>query len=538
MSGSTVVPAAAVSAACAAVEIRETHISWVFIAGDSAYKLKKPIVLPFVDYGTRERRQHMCQEEMRLNRRLAPSIYRGVLGLVPDSAGLRLAAADHPDAVEHVVWMRRFREDRSLASMVARGAVGEADIEAVGARLAEFHAAAAIVSGVDQVAAIRAASKETFTALSELCPPRLRPMVLAGRRFTEAFLREHGSEIRARADAGLARDGHGDLRAEHVLIDGGVEVIDCLEFDPALREIDVGADLSFLFMDLERLGERALARSLVKAYVAHGGDPGRDALVAFHAAQRAWVRAKVTFIRATQLGADRERARDDACGLIELARRLSWRARQPLLLVTCGLSGVGKSTLARELARISGAGVVSADAVRKRLAGLAEGESGRAEHYSPAFSRRTYAELGRLADREMRESGVAIIDATFRAQADRDAFATSLGSTGAKTRLVECVTPPELRIERAASRAVAAVDISDATAEVAAAQRFDPLPASSDDRHLRVRMDRAVALVVSDVEAWLDAGSRDVGVSPRGSSHTRARVGTSTRCTKSTRRFE
>jgi predicted kinase len=224
--------------------------------------------------------------------------------------------------------------------------------------------------------------------------------------------------------------------------------------------------------------------------------------------------------------------------LIELARRLSWRARQPLLLVTCGLSGVGKSTLARELARISGAGVVSADAVRKRLAGLAEGESGRAEHYSPAFSRRTYAELGRLADREMRESGVAIIDATFRAQADRDAFATSLGSTGAKTRLVECVTPPELRIERAASRAVAAVDISDATAEVAAAQRFDPLPASSDDRHLRVRMDRAVALVVSDVEAWLDAGSRDVGVSPRGSSHTRARVGTSTRCTKSTRRFE
>jgi uncharacterized protein len=488
------------------VEVRETHISWVFLAGQSAYKLKKPIVLPFVDYGTRERRRHMCDEEVRLNRRLAPSIYRGVRAVVPRGDGFRLEPADHPDAVEHVVWMRRFREERTLASMVARGAVREVDIEAVGARLAEFHAAAPVVSHVEQVAATRAASEETFNVLSELCPPPLLPLVVAGRHFTEAFLRKHGRDLRARTRAGCVRDGHGDLRAEHVLLDGELEVVDCLEFDPALREIDVGADLSFLVMDLERLGEPGLARRLVQAYRAGGGDPGEDTLIAFHAAGRAWVRAKVALIRARQIGADRQRAEGEAQGLLELARRLSWRARRPLLLVVCGLSATGKSTLARELARISGAATLSSDVVRKRLAGLAPTEHGRPEHYTTAFNRRTYAELGLLTDRELGRTGAAIVDATFRDRADRDAFMAPLGWTlGEETRFIECVAPPAIREQRAAARARAASDPSDATPAVVAAQQFDPVSTAGGERHLVLRADRPVAFLADEVEAWLDA---------------------------------
>lgn len=375
---------AVLGALCAAlpVEVHETHISWVFLAGDSAYKLKKPLVLPFVDYGTHERRRQMCHEEVRLNRRLAPSIYRGVVAVVPSENGFRFEHADHPEAVEHVVWMRRFREQHTLASRVVGGEVESADVEAVAALLAEFHAGATVLGGVDPCESVRAAADETFAELGVLCPPGLLPLVDAGRRFTKSFLHNHGTEMRARARSGRVVDGHGDLRAEHVLVeDGAVEVVDCVEFDPALRGIDAGADLSFLLMDLERLGAADIARELLSAYVAHGGDPGDADLVAFHAAQRAWVRAKVALVRARQLG---ESSSAEAQDLLELAQRLSWRARQPLLLLVCGLSASGKSTLAREIGRVSGVEVLSADLVRKRMAGVAPTDHARSEHYTAA----------------------------------------------------------------------------------------------------------------------------------------------------------
>lgn len=479
MSAPSLARADAVAVACAAEAVRETHISWVFLSGDSAYKLKKPIVLPFLDYGTRERRRWTCEEEVRLNRRLAPSIYRGVLALVPEGGGLRLDRADHPDALEHVVWMRRFDESGTLVAQ----ATCDPDIDAVAARLAEFHAEAPVVTGADPVDSVRAPAGETFDELDD------RPTAAAARRFTEAFIARRAADLRARADAGLVRDGHGDLRAEHVLMGDPLEVIDCLEFDAALRAIDVGADLSFLVMDLERLGQPALARRLVSAYRAHGGDPGDDALIAFHAAQRAWVRAKVALIGGRE---------EEAGELLELGRRLSWRARQPLMLLVCGLSATGKSTLARELGRISGARVLSSDVERKRLAGIAPAEHGPPELYTPEFSGCTYAELGRLADRELRRGGVVVVDATFRDESDREAFSAALGWTfGAETRVIECVAPMELRIERAVARTG---DASDATAGVAAAQHFDPMRAE----HLVVRTDRAVEDLADDIETWLD----------------------------------
>jgi aminoglycoside phosphotransferase family enzyme/predicted kinase len=480
-----------------AVDVRETHISYVFLAGESAYKLKKPVVLAFLDYGTRGRRLEMCHEEVRLNRRLAPSIYRGVLAVVPEGGGVRLEQADHPDAVQHVVWMRRFDEETTLAARVAAGAPAEADVDALGARLAQFHSDAPPAGRADPCGALRTQSDETFRSLFGLCRAPLAPLVAAAQRFTTAFLLARGGELEQRAAAGLVRDGHGDLRAEHVLVGDTVEVIDCIEFDPALREIDVGADLSFLVMDLERLGQPELARRLVTAYKAHGGDPGDDALVAFHGAHRAWVRAKVALI------SDREGAAAEAEQLLELGRRFSWRARRPLLLVVCGLSATGKTTLARELGRVSGAGVLSSDIVRKRLAGLAPTEHGEDEHYTPEFSRRTYAELGRLADHELRGSGMVVVDATFRDRSDRDAFTAALGrKLGDQTGVIECVAPPELRAERATARTRGA---SDATPEVVAAQTFEPLIDVEPGRHLIVRADRPVERVAADVEAWLDA---------------------------------
>jgi aminoglycoside phosphotransferase family enzyme len=266
-------------------ELRETDSSYVFLTRDSAFRLKKPVRTAVLDCSTRERRREMCLGETRLNRRLAPSIYRGVLGVVYGSAGFRFEPADYPGAIEHVVWMHRFRDEDTLAERLGPDAV-----ERVGARLARFHAEEGIATDGDPCAAARAAAEATFATAGRLCPAAMRADLDDARRFTESFLRMRAATMRERR----AVDGHGDLRAEHVLLRGGgeVEVVGCVEFDPALRRIDPGADLASLLLDLERLGAPELARALVHAYRAHGGDPGDDASIAFHAAQRAWVLAK------------------------------------------------------------------------------------------------------------------------------------------------------------------------------------------------------------------------------------------------------
>jgi uncharacterized protein len=309
------------------VELRETHISWVLLKGDRAYKLRKPVRLPFLDYGSLERRHRLCREEVRLNRRLAPDVYRGVRALVPDSDGVRLAPEDAHGAIEYLVEMRRYDEDATLARRLDAGTAGADEIAAVGRRIAAFHAGAARPADPERaVAAFEAMLSENFATLRELHadPPliddaeRLATAVLAGRR----------NELLRRARTGLVRDGHGDLRAEHVVLERGIEIVDCVEFDPALREIDVGLDLAFLVMDLLRRDER-LAIALVSAYREAGGDPGDDALVDFFAAQRALIRAKVALVRA---GPGRERRRCAPPG----GRRVAARARGAARGGACG----------------------------------------------------------------------------------------------------------------------------------------------------------------------------------------------------------
>ena len=218
-------------------ELRETHISWVLLAGEAAYKLKKPVRLAFVDYGTLDRRRALRHEEVRLNRRLAPDVYRGVQAVVPAAdGGFRFAAEHDPRAVEYAVEMRRYDEDATLLRRLAVGTAGEAEVSAVGRRLAEFHAAAATPREPGRtVARLWSMLDENFTSLRALVPTA-REQLDDTERLAAAVQRGRREELLARAGAGLVRDGHGDLRAEHVVLEHGIEVVDCVEFDPGLRE--------------------------------------------------------------------------------------------------------------------------------------------------------------------------------------------------------------------------------------------------------------------------------------------------------------
>jgi uncharacterized protein len=488
------------------VERRETLISWVFLAGERAYKVKKPIVLPFVDYGSLERRREFCREEVRLNRRLAPEIYLGVRAIVVRDDRLVLAEDGDEQAVEYAVEMRRYADDWTLAARIEGDALAAGDLDELGARLAAFHNEA---TGMDparvELEQLARPIQDTFESMRRwpdtVAPSRL----MAGRRFVDSYLAGHRTKIEERVLADRVRDGHGDLRAEHVLFSpDGIEIVDCVEFDPALRQVDVAADLAFLVMDLTALGAPRAATRLVEAYRAGGGDAGDDDFLAFHAAARAWTRAKVALFRSETEDPDEAAASAaEARRLASLAERFAWRARAPLPLIVCGPPASGKSHLAASVAEASGLDVVSSDVTRKEAAGLRSTERAPQEVYSESVSLDTYRALGLRAAAVQRTDGGVIVDATFRRRAHREAFSDSYGSASAGV-YVECRA--HVLERRARRRQEAPQRVSDATPEIAVmlGHEFQPLDEIDADRHITLRTDRPVSETVADLVALLD----------------------------------
>jgi uncharacterized protein len=486
----------------AAVVRHETHGSWVFVAGRRALKVKKPVVLPFLDYGTLERRRAMCREEVRVNRRLAPELYRGTVSLVERDGGLAIDPDDDaPGAVEVAVDMRRYDEGDTLAERMRSGAATPAELRAVGARLAAFHASEPRPHEARAaLAALRAAARTTMDDVEDEAGHQLDAGLLRDLRgVMEAALTARRAELLARGRRGLVVDGHGDLRAEHVLLTDPVQVVDAVEFDPALRIVDVSCDLGFLVMDLEGDGADELAGALVDGYREAGGDPGDATLLATMACYRALVRAKVDLVRDGQ-DSDRARAR------LEQAVGLGWRARGPQLIATCGPPASGKSTLARELCAPSGMVHLASDVVRKARFGLAPTDRAPAAAYGRDATLATYRELGEHAAAAFFAGRGAVVDATLGEPEARDALRAGLGAAAAHLRYVECRVPAAVAAARARAREFDPGRMSDATAEVAARlaaawAALDEVPA---DRHLVVRADRPPRDVVRDVAAWLD----------------------------------
>jgi aminoglycoside phosphotransferase family enzyme len=315
-----------------AVEVRETHVSLIFLAGERAYKIKKPVRMPFLDYSTLERRQRFCREEVRLNRRFATDIYLGVQSIVEQDSLLVLADVDDSAAQEYAVVMRRFDEDATLEHMVERRAADQGLAERVGARVAELHVAAPRAPDGSWTPAYLA---ERLDENFDTTHPEADGLVDEDtydtvRRYSYEFVQKHEDLLERRIAEGMVRELHGDLRAEHMVVeDGGLSIIDCLEFDVRLRRIDVAADLAFLTMDLERLGAGPLAAAAVRAYLERTGDADLKTLLPFYACYVAWLRGTVTVLRIRQL-AEGDPARPAlekrAHALFELSLRLAFRA--------------------------------------------------------------------------------------------------------------------------------------------------------------------------------------------------------------------
>jgi predicted kinase len=391
---------------------------------------------------------------------------------------------------------------------VRAGTASGGDAERVGRLLAGFHLIASRPPDTRAPRrALDAAIRATLDDL-EASPVGLidRARVTALRRFLVAFMRGREPHMAVRAARGLVCDGHGDLRAEHVILSDPPQIVDGAEFDPALRIADVAVDLSFLLMDLEALGELRLGRLVADAYRHAGGDPGDDALLAGLACFRALVRAKVAAVRVSQAGRDADAAAAELSRLVVLAERLAWRARGPLVLACCGPAASGKSTLAAALSERSGLPHLSSDIVRKGLVGVAPTTRAPQGAYTSSMTRATYLALAARTSAALAAQGGAIVDATFHTAASRALFRRALGRGEARVLFAECRASAAVLERRAEERASDPQRISDATADIVRRQRaaWEPFAGLPPRRHLVEPGEQPVEHMADHVLAWLD----------------------------------
>jgi uncharacterized protein len=466
--------AAAYPEPTADVRLIETHVSYIFITDSFVYKVKKPVDFGFLNFTTLDRRRFYCEEEVRLNRRLSPELYLGVVELRSGPGG---PAFGGPGAlVDYAVKMKRLPEERMLARLLERGELQGAQLAQIARVIAEFHGRAARGPQIDaqgSAGAIRAVWEENFRQ-AECCPPLPRSDLALIRGWVERFLATGEALLRERVAGGFIRECDGDLHLGNICLTDRVHIFDCIEFNERFRFIDTAADIAFLLMDLEYAGRPDLCPPFLEAYREASADPVPPRLLNFYQAQRAFVRGKVQCLRLGEPGiADGEiqTAREAAGRYFRLARGYCLRDGFPAtLILTCGVMGSGKSALARELCRELGLSRIASDPVRKSLFGSAPGESGGAGYhggiYSPAHTRATYRALLEGARRELEAGRGVVVDATFRSRADREEFRAQARAVGVPFFLVHVRCDPGLIRERLERRCLQPGEISDGRPEL------------------------------------------------------------------------
>lgn len=469
-----------------AIRLIETHISFVLLTGTFAYKIKKAVDLGFVDYTRLEQRRFFCDEELRLNRRLAPQLYLAAIPIYGSAQDPRFDNGDVP--IEWAVKMAEFDQNDQLDHLVARKGLSPDQIDALAAMLAHFHTTApragpatpygdpaTIWEPVEtNFAHFRAHAGAHRTQIAELeswCAGEFN-------RLRQGFIR--------RKAAGFVREGHGDLHLGNiVLADGAPLVFDCIEFNSELRWIDIVCDLAFLVMDLSAHGHTDSAWRLLNGWQEATGDYAGLALLPFYQVYRALVRAKVAHLRALD---DTTDPVEREAGQARMAAYLDYACSimSPLpraLLITHGFSGSGKSTLARAVAESLGTVCLRSDVERKRLHGLAplasSGSAIDAGLYLESATVATYEHLAILAGFVLGAGYPVMVDAACLQGWQRNCFRDLARQRGVPFLILECIAAPEILQQRIATRSD---DPSEASAAVLARQYQRAEPLNEEER--------------------------------------------------------
>ncbi|MCU1731566.1 MULTISPECIES: AAA family ATPase [unclassified Pseudomonas] len=456
----------------------ETHISWVLLTGDYAYKIKKPMNFGFLDFTELSGRAHFCAEELRLNQRLTDGLYLEVLPITGTAEAPQLGGEG--TAIEYALKMRQFPQEQMLSTLQANGELTTAHIDQMAKQIAEFHLQAPRVSAEHPLGtpeSVMAPVEQNFEQIRPFLSDKadLQQLEALQAWARSSFDRLH-TLLEARKAQGFIRECHGDIHLGNAtVIDGNVVIFDCIEFNEPFRLTDVYADAAFLAMDLEDRGLKSLSRRFISQYLELTGDYEGLELLNFYKAYRALVRAKIALFSmpADADGVQRATTLRQYRNYANLAESYS-AIPSRLLAITHGVSAVGKSHVAMRLVEALGAIRLRSDVERKRVFGEQTSEAAgelQAGIYSSDASQATYERLHQLAALILRAGFPVVIDATYLKQAQRQAAAEVASATGVPFLILDCNAPDAVIASWLAQRQADQNDPSDATLEVVTAQQ-------------------------------------------------------------------
>ncbi len=494
----------------------ETHISWVILTGRYAYKIKKPVNFGFLDFSTLERRRFFCEEELRLNGRLAPQLYLDVVAICGD--------ADHPvmngggDVFEYAVKMRQFDPALSFENLLPKQRLTLEHMRETAEILARFHADIAVAADDETFGstdAIRQPVLENFqqlqTAASALLTEADNDALARLEDWSRQAINTLSPVFEYRKAQGFIRECHGDLHLGNIVLwKGKVVPFDGIEFNASLRWIDVLSELAFTLMDLDEHQRPELSRCLRNSYLSHTGDYRHLELLRFYQVYRAMVRAKVAALRLAQVGnADIKNSAPLAQihNYIQMAQRYT-ETTSPRLLITHGLSGSGKSTVAQALAQTRDMIQLRSDVERKRLFGLNETQASGADIddgiYTSSASLKTYGHLRELATALLRAGYSVIVDAAFLKHAQRQDFRELASDMRVPFLIVSCRLDESVQRRRIEARQQQANDASEADTSVLEHQLKTHEPLTESEQDCSITVDTGGETNTMDITTWFD----------------------------------
>ncbi|UCB55762.1 MAG: AAA family ATPase [Thiotrichales bacterium] len=486
------------------IRLIETHISWVILTGNFAYKIKKPVNLGFLDFSTLDKRRFCCNEELRLNSRLAAPIYLEVLPIT--GSATQPALKDQGEAIEYVIKMIQFPQQAQLDNMLADGKLDKVHMDAIATLVAGFHQRADVAADDsvfgDPEHVYQPVAENFLQIRQHLHTDNYDADLAVLEDWSRQSFESLQTVFKQRKRDGFIRECHGDMHLRNLVwFDGEPLAFDCLEFNPALRWIDTLSEVAFLVMDLQDRQQPELAQRFLNSYLEKSGDYQGLQVLRFYLVYRALVRAKVDAIRAGQAGisdAEKHEAEKEFLAYLELARSYT-RRRQPALIITRGLSASGKSTITQPLLELIGAIRIRSDVERKRLFGILPDADGKAAIgkgiYSAEAGIKTYQKLAELADTILAVGFTVIVDAAFLEFAQREPFSQLANKSGVPFIILEFTASADTLRQRIKARTR---DVSDADLSVLEHQLATTEP---------IRDSELSRLISINTEATVDAST-------------------------------
>ncbi len=491
------------------IKLIQTHLSWVFLAGEFVYKIKKPVDFGFLDFTTLDKRHFFCKEEIRLNKRLCPDIYLGVVPITKRSKN-EFSIGENGEVVEWAVRMKRMPEEGIMSCLINRDEITKKDIDAISNILVPFYNKAkaredkVFLGGIDVV---RENCEENFAQtkdfIGNLVKERDYEFIV---KYTRDFLEKNKTLFKKRQEERYIVEGHGDLYSANICIDRKKEkiyIFDCIEFNERFRYGDVAVDIGFLAMDLDFLGLCDLSSIFIKDFQEKTGDNDLLRLMDFYKCYRAYVRAKIGCFTWASPEID-EKTKNESFNNAKRYFRLALRyaggiSKVPRLICFMGLSGTGKSTLSREFSKIEGISYYNSDYVRKEYVCGIGAETKRLEPYgkgiySKEYTERTYRALFRLAGRHLIVGEDVVLDATFLTREKRARLKEVARASGARLILTNCICPDDTAISRMEKRLESGKDVSDGRKEIYLSQKRGFEPPTNEEADVLINLDTSSSL--------------------------------------------